>query len=134
MESHLIYQALADIVLAFHVAIVVFVIGALVLVVAGNLRHWQWVNRLWFRVAHLAAIAVVVGESWFGLVCPLTSWEKWLRARAGTSTYAGSFIEHWLQRLLYYDAPGWVFTLAYSLFGLLVAATWWYYPPMSRRR
>jgi polyferredoxin len=134
MESPLIYQALADIVLALHVAIVVFVIGALVLVVAGNLRHWQWVNRLWFRVAHLAAIAVVVGESWFGLVCPLTSWEMWLRARAGTSTYAGSFIEHWLQRLLYYDAPGWVFTLAYSLFGLLVAATWWYYPPMSRRR
>jgi hypothetical protein len=134
MESHLIYQALADIVLAFHVAIVVFVIGALVLVVAGNLRHWQWVNRLWFRVAHLAAIAVVVGESWFGLVCPLTTWEMWLRARAGTSTYAGSFIEHWLQRLLYYDAPGWVFTLAYSLFGLLVAATWWYYPPTSRRR
>ena len=120
--------------LALHVAIVVFVIGALVLVVAGNLRHWQWVNRLWFRVAHLAAIAVVVGESWFGLVCPLTTWEMWLRARAGTSTYAGSFIEHWLQRLLYYDAPGWVFTLAYSLFGLLVAATWWYYPPISGRR
>jgi hypothetical protein len=128
------YQVLADFVLALHVAIVLFVIGALVLVVAGNLRDWQWVNRLWFRVAHLAAIAVVVAESWFGVVCPLTTWEMWLRARAGASTYGGSFIEHWLQRLLYYDAPGWVFTLVYSLFGLLVAATWWYFPPISRRR
>lgn len=128
------YQSLADGVLALHVAIVVFVIGGLVLVVAGNLRQWEWVNRLWFRVAHLAAIAVVVAESWFGMVCPLTTWEMWLRAKAGASTYAGSFIEHWLQRLLYYDAPEWVFTLGYSLFGLLVAATWWYFPPTPRRR
>jgi hypothetical protein len=128
------YQFFADAILALHLGIVVFVIGGLVLVVAGNLRHWQWANRLWFRVAHMAAIAVVVAESWFGVVCPLTTWEMWLRARAGASTYGGSFIEHWLQRLLYYDAPGWVFTVAYSLFGLVVAATWWYFPPRSSRR
>jgi uncharacterized protein DUF2784 len=134
MNLTFMYQVLADGVLALHVGIVVFVIGGLVLVVAGNVRHWQWVNRLWFRIAHLAAIAVVVAESWFGMVCPLTTWEMWLRARAGASTYSGSFIEHWLQRLLYYDAPAWVFTLGYSLFGLLVLATWWYFPPRSSRR
>lgn len=134
MNSPLPYQLLADTVLALHVAIVVFVVGGLVLVVAGNLRRWRWVNQLWFRVAHLAAIAVVVAESWFGMVCPLTTWEMWLRAKAGASTYGGSFIEYWLQRLLYYDAPGWVFALGYSLFGLIVAATWWYFPPVSRRR
>ncbi|MBC7600089.1 MAG: DUF2784 family protein, partial [Polaromonas sp.] len=41
---------------------------------------------------------------------------------------------HWMQRLLYYDAPDWVFVLVYSLFGLLVLASWLYYPPVSRRR
>lgn len=134
MNSPLAYQVLADAVLALHVGIVLFVIGGPVLVVAGNRRHWGWVNRLWFRLAHLAAIAVVVAESWLGVVCPLTTWEMLLRARAGASTYAGSFIEFWLQRLLYYDAPGWVFTLGYSLFGLIVASLWWYFPPESRRR
>jgi hypothetical protein len=44
------------------------------------------------------------------------------------------FIEHWLSRLLYWRAPPWVFTTAYTLFGLAVAAAWWRYPPEIRRR
>lgn len=128
-----VYQLLADGVLLVHVAIVVFVIGGLALVVAGNQRGWAWVNAPWFRFAHLAAIGVVVAEAWFGVVCPLTRWEMDLRAKAGASVYGGSFIEHWLQRILYYDAPSWVFTLAYSLFGLAVVAAWWVFPPRWRR-
>lgn len=128
------YQLLADVVLALHVAVVVFVVGGLVLVIAGNLRHWNWVNALWFRLAHLGAIAFVAAESWLGWTCPLTALEMWLRAKGAAPTYTGSFIEHWLQRLLYYDAPPWVFTLAYSLFGLLVLATWWYFPPGPGKR
>ena len=134
MNESFPYQFLADAVLALHVAIVVFVIGGLMLVIAGNVLGWRWVNALWFRVAHLAAIAVVVAEAWFGVVCPLTSLELWLRAKARETTYAGSFIEHWLQRILYYEAPTWVFTVAYSLFGLAVVATWWYFPPVRSRR
>src|SRR5438128_615942 len=133
MHSTFPYQLLADVVLSLHVAIVAFVIGGLVVVVAGNFLAWQWVNALWFRLAHLAAIAIVVAESWFGVICPLTSFEMWLRAKAGETTYAGSFVEHWLQRILYYQAPTWVFTVAYSLFGLVVAATWWYFPPRFKR-
>ena len=51
------YQLLADLVLALHVAIVAFVIGGPVAVIAGNLFRWRWVNALWFRLAHLGAIA-----------------------------------------------------------------------------
>ena len=127
-------QLLADAVLVLHVAIVSFVVGGLLLVIAGNLGHWRWVNNLWFRLAHLAAISVVVAEAWLGLACPLTTLEMWLRAQAGASTYGGGFIEHWLQKVLYYDAPSWVFALLYSVFGLLVVATWWYFPPTSKRR
>ena len=134
MNDPLPYQLLADGVLSLHVAIVAFVVGGLVLIVVGNLRGWPWVNAVWFRLAHLAAIAVVVAEAWFGVVCPLTSLEMWLRAEARATTYAGSFIEHWLQRVLYFEAPAWVFTLGYSLFGLAVVATWWYFPPRFNRR
>lgn len=132
--NELPYQLLADLVLSLHVAIVAFVVGGLVIIVAGNLRRWHWVNALWFRATHLACIAVVVAEAWLGVVCPLTTLEMWLRTQARTSTYSGSFIEHWLQRILYYDAPGWVFTLVYTLFGLAVAATWWFFPPGLKRR
>src|ERR1041385_5839336 len=134
MDDTLPYQLSADVVLALHVAIVAFVVGGLVLVIAGNLLRWRWVNAYWFRLAHLAAIATIAAESWLGIICPLTSVEMWLRANAHETTYAGSFVGHWLQRILYYDAPAWVFTTAYSLFGLLVAGTWWYFPPRRNAR
>lgn len=128
------FRWLADAVLVLHVAIVLFVVGGLVLIVAGNRRAWRWVNALWFRGLHLAAIATVVAESWLGIVCPLTVFESWLRIQGLQNPHGSSFIAYWLQRLLYYDAPAWVFTIAYTAFGLLVAGVWWVYPPDTRRR
>ena len=127
-------ELLADAVLVLHAAIAAFVVGGWIIVVFGNLRRWRWVNDLRFRLAHLAAIAVVVAEAWLGVACPLTTLEMWLRSRAGAPTYGGGFIEHWFQHLLYHDAPPWVFVLAYSLFGLLVLATWRYFPPDMKGR
>ncbi|HLS99286.1 MAG TPA: DUF2784 domain-containing protein [Porticoccaceae bacterium] len=129
MPRSLHYALLADGVLILHVAFVVFVVGGLVAIIAGNLRGWGWVNGLAFRIAHLAAIAVVTAEAWLGARCPLTALELWLRARAGEDTHGGGFIQYWLGRLLYYDAPPWVFIAAYSLFGLAVLAAWWRFPP-----
>jgi polyferredoxin len=123
------YQVLADLVLATHFGIVVFVVGGLPLIVLGNVRGWAFVNGWWFRLAHLVAIAVVVAQAWLGIVCPLTTLENWLRARAGQATYESSFIEHWLTRILFYEAPLWMFAITYTLFGLAVVAAWWRFPP-----
>ena len=128
---------LADAVLALHFAVVVFVAGGLVVVMVGNVLRWHWVNALWFRLAHLAAIAVVATEAWLGMTCPLTTLEFWLRAKSGVNTglaYGDSFVGYWLHRLLFYSAPSWVFVLAYSAFGLLVVAAWFRYPPRTGRR
>ena len=103
-------------------------------VVAGNLRGWHWVNGRAFRLAHLAAIAVVVIQAWLGQLCPLTTLESWLRAQAGLASYTKSFIEYWVQRIIFHEAPFWVFTLTYSVFGLLVLVAWWYFPPVRRKR
>ena len=115
--------------LVLHFGVVLFVVGGLVVVVAGNWLSWRWVNKLWFRLAHLAAIAVVVVQAWLGQLCPLTTLESWLRVRAGTAAYDRSFIEHWLQRPIFYEAPFWVFAVAYTAFGAAVALAWWRYPP-----
>ena len=126
------YQLLADVVLMLHAAIVVAVVGGLLLILVGNLVGWRWVNAWWFRLTHLVTIAVVVLQSWLGVTCPLTSLEMTLRAKAQVNIYTGGFIEHWVQRLLYYEAPAWVFALVYTVFGVAVLATWWFLPPTRR--
>ncbi|VWX37053.1 MULTISPECIES: DUF2784 domain-containing protein [unclassified Limnobacter] len=125
------YAFAADVVLLTHFAIVLFVVVGLLLIVVGNLRAWPWVNRWWFRVLHLLAISVVVLESWLGIECPLTTLENWLRLQAGQGVYQGSFIQHWVHGVMFYQAPGWVFALVYTLFGLLVAVAWWRWPPQQ---
>ena len=126
------YPMLADAVLLLHLLFVLFVVVGLVLIVAGGYLRWSWARNLWFRLVHLAGIVVVVAQSWIGLICPLTTLEMWLREQAGQTAYAGSFIQHWVSRVLYYDAPTWMFMLAYSLFGCLVVIAWLRFPPQKR--
>ena len=133
MNTQAVYIFLADSVLALHVLYVLFVVLGLLLVVAGGIRGWLWVRIRWFRLAHLLAIAVVVLQVWLGLVCPLTTLEMALRARAGASVYGDSFIGHWLQTLLYFDAPAWVFGMVYTLFALLVSISWFWVRPTPPR-
>ena len=128
------YSLLADLVLALHLAVVLFVVGGLVLVVAGNIAGWTWVNTLTFRLLHLAAIGVVAAESWLGITCPLTILENWLRASAGQRGVGPSFVEYWFQRLLFYEAPPWVFVLLYTAFGAAVTWAWFRYPPSRPAR
>ncbi len=131
MNAPEIYLLLADSILVVHVLFVLFVVFGLVLIFAGKWLGWRWVRRFWFRLAHLCAIGYVVAQSWLGAICPMTIWEMQLRAKAGDAVYAGSFIAHWLQQLLYYRAPEWVFMLVYTLFGALVAASWYWVRPQK---
>ncbi|MEM1263714.1 MAG: DUF2784 domain-containing protein [Pseudomonadota bacterium] len=127
------YAVAADVVLALHVSVVVFVVLGLLLVLLGWAMGWQWIRNPWFRLTHLACIAVVAVQSWFGIVCPLTTLEMYFRRLAGEATYSGSFIGHWLNSLLYYQAPWWIFMLVYTLFGSLVVATWIWVRPNAFR-
>jgi hypothetical protein len=129
MDASSLYLLAADLLLFSHVMFVAFVVLGLVLIYIGRFRDWSWVRNWWYRISHLAAIGVVVLQSWFGIICPLTSWEMALRERAGDATYAGTFVAHWLGELLYYQAPMWVFTVSYTLFGGLVAASWYWVRP-----
>ena len=119
------YLFIADVLLITHVIFVAFVVGGLLAIIAGGLFSWPWVRNPWFRLAHILSIAVVVVQSWAGIICPLTTWEMAVRARANGATYGGAFISHWLNKLLYYQLPEWVFVVAYSAFGALVLYTWY---------
>ena len=119
-----LYSLLADTILLIHFAFVAFVVAGFFLILAGLLAHWSWIHNRIFRIAHLVAIGVVVLQAWFGQLCPLTIWENELRRLAGQSGYSESFIEHWLHKILFYEAEPWVFTTIYSAFGVLVVLVW----------
>lgn len=134
MDEKLLYALAADVLLLSHVLFVVFVIVGLLMVFVGKKLAWSWVRNPWFRLFHLIAIGVVVLQSWLGLVCPLTIWEMALRRKAGDIVYSGAFLAHWLETILYYRAPEWVFVVVYTAFGLLVVASWFWVPPRPLRR
>ena len=87
----MIYRVLADLVLVFHLAFVLFVVlGGLIVL------RWAWVAFL-----HLPAAIWGVLIEYTGWICPLTPLEVSLRMRGGEAGYSGGFIEHYIQPVLY---------------------------------
>jgi hypothetical protein len=123
------YRILADLVVAFHFAYVSFVVFGLLLILLGGWRKWRWVRNFWFRLLHFLMIAVVVFESLFGIVCPLTDWEDALREKAGETVRQGSFIGRMLHQLMFVHLSPGVLTACYCVFGSLVLATLFLVPP-----
>jgi polyferredoxin len=121
-------RGIADVILVLHFAIVVFIVGGLIAVWLGAGLGWRWVRNPWFRYAHLGAIAFVAGEALLGIACPLTVWED--LARGGLRPE--SFVGRWVRRLLFYEAPPWVFTAAYIAWALATLATLRLVPPRRR--
>jgi len=119
----------ADLILALHCAYVLFVVGGLALIWVGAWRGWRWVRSVRFRLLHFAAIGLVAAEAVIGMACPLTILEDWLR---GDASAPAGFVQRWLQALLYWDLPGWAFTLAYLAFAAIVALTYVAFPPVRR--
>jgi hypothetical protein len=125
-----LYLLLADAVLITHALIVLFNVASLPLIWLGRWLRWRFVRNFSFRLVHLLLIGYITVQALAGKNCPLTGWEEQLRVKAGTGGhYAGSFIAHWVQRLLFYDAEEWVFTVAYLLFFALVLATQFWVKP-----
>lgn len=119
---------IADLLVVVHFAIVVYIVGGLLAVWTGAALGWRWVRDPWFRYSHLAAIAYVAAEGLLGIACPLTVWEELLRGGARPD----SFVGRWVRRLLYYEAPEWLFTTAYVAWALATLATLRLVPPRRR--
>jgi hypothetical protein len=118
------YLYLADAILVVHFLFVTFVVAGFILIIVARMRRWPLAHNRIFRNLHVLAISVVVLQAWLGKHCPLTLWESAFRRRAGESGYSESFIQHWLHTVMYFDAAPWVFTLLYTVFGILVLVVW----------
>jgi hypothetical protein len=128
------YPILADAVVIIHAAYVAFVVFGLAAILIGAAMNWRWTRSLAFRITHLAAIALVCLESIVGVMCPLTSLENSMRQRAGATRYPDDFVAYWAHRMIFYNFPPWIFTIAYISFAILVAITFIAIPPQKPSR
>lgn len=131
MNASSIFQFSVNTVLLLHVLFVAFVVLGLLLIYVGRALDWSWIRNPIFRITHLCAIGIVTTQAWFGIVCPLTTLENLLREKSGDAVYNGTFMSYWLQKILYYHAPDWVFIACYTAFGTLVLASWFLVRPYS---
>ena len=116
---------MADALLVLHFLIAGFIVAGLILVWIGALARWAWIRNPWFRYLHLAAIVFVAAEALLGFACPLTIWEDLLRGGVRPE----SFVGRWVHRLLYYNAPEWVFTVLYAAWTTATLLTFKLAPP-----
>jgi Protein of Unknown function (DUF2784) len=128
----MLWRMTADLVVAIHITYIAIVLLGFAAILIGAAAQWQWVRNFYFRVAHFAMVLLVCVEAMSGSTCPLTSLESALRLRGSEAGYPRDFIGYWLDRLIFYDAPAWVFLAAYFTFGMLVLLTFWIVPVRLR--
>jgi Protein of Unknown function (DUF2784) len=119
--------ALAQLILAVHVAVIGFNLAGLVAVPIGARRGWGWVRVRWWRLLHLASLAVVAVQAVFGQACFLTVLQAGLEGGSRTP-----LIQRWINALIYWPLPIWVFSAAYVAIFVYAAALWWWVPPSPR--
>jgi len=85
------FAVLADMVVVVHALFVLFV-------VFGGLAVLRWRRLAWLHLpAAVWGVAIELGD-W---LCPLTYLENYFRRLGGESGYSGTFIEQYLEPLLY---------------------------------
>lgn len=117
--------ALAQAVLALHLAVIAFNVVGLAVIPAGAALGWRWVRVRWWRALHLASWAVVAVQAVLGRACVLTIWQDQLSGAAPASP----LIERWVEGLIYWPLPIWVFGAIYLVLFATVIALWRIVPP-----
>jgi hypothetical protein len=116
----MVYSVLADLLLVLHFSIVLFLVGGLTCIWIGFFRNWMWVRNFNFRILHVLSMGFVVLESYFGWMCPLTTWENQLRLKASQPIYEDTFVSYWVHRIMFYQFSEQAFTIIYSIFFALM--------------
>lgn len=86
------FKRLGDLVIVAHFLWIVFILAGLPIVLRRPRLAWL----------HLASLGLALVINLAGWYCPLTYLENWLRSLHDPDlTYSGSFIVHWLEKIVY---------------------------------
>ena len=133
MDTHL-YAVLARLVLAAHVAIILFNVVGLVVIPLGAWRGWSFVRIFWWRALHLALLCVVALQALFGRACFLTLWQAALEQDAGAPASREPLIARWVESAIFWNLPIGFFAALYVAVLVYALALWRWVPPARRLR
>jgi hypothetical protein len=85
------FRLLADAIVVFHLAFVLFVVVGGLLVVRRPGLAW----------VHLPAVVWGAWIEFAGWICPLTPLENWLREQGGEPGYTATFVDQYVMPVLY---------------------------------
>lgn len=119
---------LAALILSVHVLIIGFNLFGLVAVPLGAWRGWRFVRFPAWRLAHLASLGVTALQAALGRLCFLTEWQ----ALSEDDSRPEPLVMSWVNSMIYWPLPLWVFTLIYlGVFAYALAMFW--FVPLRRR-
>jgi len=121
---------LANAILTVHLAVIAFNVAGLIVIPLGAWLGWRIVRIGWLRLLHLGLLAVVAAQALAGRACILTIWQNEL---TGNRQMPEPMVMQWVDRVIYWNLPVWVFALIYSLAFLYVVALV-VFIPFGRRR
>lgn len=129
------YSLLADSLVGLHFLWILFMLAGFGLTLYGIFFKKALLDWFWFRTIHLTGIVYVGVLSLQGKLCPLTIWENALRSKVeAEATYSGSFIIHYLERLVYPEIdPTWL-RLATLCLGVFTLLAYLIAPPVKIKR
>jgi hypothetical protein len=116
---------LGQAVLALHLLVIAFNVVGLAVIPLGAARGWGWVRIGWWRALHLASWAIVAVQAALGRACFLTVWQDRLTGSAGEPP----LIMRWINSVIFWPLPIWVFGAAYLALFVAVIALWRLVPP-----
>jgi len=123
---------LADLVLALHLGVIAFNVFGLIVIPLGAMRGWRFVRVFWWRALHAGILALVAVQAVAGRACFLTDWHAALVRAAGGSESNAPLIERFVERLIFWPVPGWVFVVLYLAVCAYTLVLWRLVPPRCR--
>ena len=112
--------ALGQTILAVHLLVIAFNVAGLVAIPGGAALGWAWVRVRWWRALHILSWAVVAAQAALGRACFLTDWQD---ALTGSGAH-DPMIMRWVNSLIYWPLPIWVFGAIYLALFAAVIALW----------
>ena len=127
--THATAVALGQATLAVHLLVIAFNVLGLAAIPLGAAKGWRWVRVRWWRALHLASWAIVALQALLGRACFLTLWQDRL---TGAGAGEPPLIMGWVNSVIYWPLPIWVFAAVYIVLFAAVLALWKAVPPERR--
>ena len=130
----MLYKILADTIVVIHFAWILFMLLGFILTLYGF--FWRKFFDKWlFRILHLCGIIYVGLLTLLGQYCPLTIVENTLRSQYDTGLrYPGSFIIHYVEKLVYPDVNPRIILIPTILIALFTIMVFIFEPPAKIKK